>query len=444
MTYTLGFLSRCSGVDFWGPTSQDTKVRLDRMESEALERKSAQPSSVQDLPISEKPTKESNGETKKVPKSTAVKKKVEPKSMGPSRDDDAPPWNGITLNKCLAVAAALALLSVGFQVLQVVLHLQYKILQCISRCCNVTSVRLQSRAPLTLKVPDTERPRECRPIIALMPAETPQTNAVDTDDDLPDLEAGPLTLNDTADQLPEPGFFEGWFGSSKTEKTDLSELHEIPEDVEEAEEEIEEELEEIVEEEVEEEAEEPVEEIEEELEEVEEEAEEPAEVKEESEEILEEEEDEEETEEPEEEVMEETEETDAIKDSQEESQHQQSDKWGLKAKTKYMQTKASKIRRISDEGPQKRGIFPFGKKESTKIPRELKEKPYKEKDHRQKDKERRHEHTRKQEGGKSYKKGREEENKYFKHDKGRHDEKEGKRFHEHKDHKKLHSDRHHG
>ncbi|XP_063311949.1 junctional sarcoplasmic reticulum protein 1 isoform X2 [Pelobates fuscus] len=401
------------------------------MESEALERKSAQPSSVQDLPISEKPTKESNGETKKVPKSTAVKKKVEPKSMGPSRDDDAPPWNGITLNKCLAVAAALALLSVGFQVLQVVLHLQYKILQCISRCCNVTSVRLQSRAPLTLKVPDTERPSECRPIIALMPAETPQTNAVDTDDDLPDFEAGPLTLNDTTDQLPEPWFFEGWFGSTKTEKTDLSELHEIPEDVEEPEEEIEETLEE----EVEEEAEEPVEEIEE-LEEAEEPAEE---VEEEPEEILEE-EDEEETEEPEEEVMEETEEIVAIKDSQEVSQHQQSDKWGLKAKHKYMQTKASKIRRVSDEGPQKRGIFPFGRntKESTKIPREFKEKPYKEKDHRQKDKERRHEHTQKKEGGKSYKKGREEENKYFK---GRHDEKEGKRFHEHK---KLHSDRHHG
>ncbi|XP_063311952.1 junctional sarcoplasmic reticulum protein 1 isoform X4 [Pelobates fuscus] len=344
------------------------------MESEALERKSAQPSSVQDLPISEKPTKESNGETKKVPKSTAVKKKVEPKSMGPSRDDDAPPWNGITLNKCLAVAAALALLSVGFQVLQ---------------------------------------------------------DAVDTDDDLPDFEAGPLTLNDTTDQLPEPWFFEGWFGSTKTEKTDLSELHEIPEDVEEPEEEIEETLEE----EVEEEAEEPVEEIEE-LEEAEEPAEE---VEEEPEEILEE-EDEEETEEPEEEVMEETEEIVAIKDSQEVSQHQQSDKWGLKAKHKYMQTKASKIRRVSDEGPQKRGIFPFGRntKESTKIPREFKEKPYKEKDHRQKDKERRHEHTQKKEGGKSYKKGREEENKYFK---GRHDEKEGKRFHEHK---KLHSDRHHG
>lgn len=47
-----------------------------------------------------------------------MKQKPEPKSVGPLKDEDFVPWNGVTLNRCLAIAAIAALLSVGFQILQ--------------------------------------------------------------------------------------------------------------------------------------------------------------------------------------------------------------------------------------------------------------------------------------------------------------------------------------
>ncbi|XP_044124874.1 junctional sarcoplasmic reticulum protein 1 [Bufo gargarizans] len=87
-----------------------------------------------------------------------MKKKSESKSVGPVREEESSPWNGITLNRCLAVAAIAALLSMGFQVLQ---------------------------------------------------------DAVD--DDPADVEAEAWTPPDQSDELAEPWFFEAWFGSSKAE-----------------------------------------------------------------------------------------------------------------------------------------------------------------------------------------------------------------------------------
>ncbi|XP_053318437.1 junctional sarcoplasmic reticulum protein 1 [Spea bombifrons] len=130
-------------------------------------------------PVS-KPTKRSITESKPVPKTATVKKKLEPKNVGPVRDDDAPPWNGITLNRCLVVAAFLALLSVGFQVVQ---------------------------------------------------------DAVDMDDELAEVEAGLWTPHDTTDQQqPEPWFFEGWFSTSPGEEPDVMEDPEEPGEPEELEE----------------------------------------------------------------------------------------------------------------------------------------------------------------------------------------------------------------
>ncbi|XP_066460672.1 junctional sarcoplasmic reticulum protein 1 isoform X2 [Eleutherodactylus coqui] len=94
-----------------------------------------------------------------------MKKKPEPKSVGPVRDEEFSPWNGITLNRCLAVAAIAALLSMGFQVLQ---------------------------------------------------------DAVE--DDLADVKADTWTPSDTSDELTEPWFFEAWFGSSKAELSTVEQL----------------------------------------------------------------------------------------------------------------------------------------------------------------------------------------------------------------------------
>ncbi|KAM8939287.1 junctional sarcoplasmic reticulum protein 1 [Pelodytes ibericus] len=286
------------------------------------------------------------------PKTTIVKKKLEPKTVGPLRDDDSPPWNGITLNRCLVVAAFLALLSVGFQVLQ---------------------------------------------------------DVVDTDDELSEVDPGILPPDTTVEQMPEPWFFEGWFGTSQPtepEEPDESELEELTEE----EEELTEEEEELPEEE-------------EELPIIEDQPEE-AEV-----------------------ALDLTE----PKSEEVEESHRKpkrAEQWGLKAKNKYMETKAIKIRKTSEPGSKRKDFFPFIKrpKESTKTSKEFKEKPYKEKGHKQTDKEKRFEHPKKQEGGKPYKKGKEEQNKYYKHEKGRKEEKEFKGFkqrHQEKEYRKQHNSRHH-
>ncbi|XP_067413925.1 junctional sarcoplasmic reticulum protein 1 [Emydura macquarii macquarii] len=51
-----------------------------------------------------------------VPKTLPVKRKAEPCTIGPGKGE--PPWDGLTLNKCILVASFVALLSMGFQVFQ--------------------------------------------------------------------------------------------------------------------------------------------------------------------------------------------------------------------------------------------------------------------------------------------------------------------------------------
>ncbi|OCT97623.1 uncharacterized protein jsrp1.S [Xenopus laevis] len=102
---------------------------------------------------------------KQVPKSTPVKKKLEPKSVGPMKEEESASWNGITLNRCLTIAAFAALISVGFQVLQ----------------------------------------------------------EVADEDELTDLENEPWTPSDPNDQLQSDSwFFEGWFGSSEKDVSDVN------------------------------------------------------------------------------------------------------------------------------------------------------------------------------------------------------------------------------
>ncbi|KAM4706772.1 junctional sarcoplasmic reticulum protein 1 [Discoglossus pictus] len=295
-------------------------------------------------------------EAKSAPKAAVAKKKSEPKNLGPVKEEDSAPWNGVTLNRCLVVAAIAALLSMGFQVLQEV---------------------------------------------------------VDTDDGLTEFEAGPWIPSDPNDQLPEPWFFEGWFGSSGTVQPELPEA-ELPEDEEDQ-------LYEAIEEELEEE--EPVEE---ELVE-----DEPTEV--ESASIA-------ETPPESEEMAEKT-----------GDKPKQSDQWGLKSKYKYMEAKAIKIRR-AEEGSERHNIFPFTKKpkDSTKPSPDFKDKPYKEKSHHRKDEERKYEHPKKQKDeGKPHRRGREEPKKHLKHEgkekyKGWGEEKESKGYKQDKGYKKHQDTRHHG
>ncbi|XP_072260981.1 junctional sarcoplasmic reticulum protein 1 isoform X2 [Pyxicephalus adspersus] len=101
-----------------------------------------------------------------------MKQKPEPKSMGPLKDEDFVPWNGVTLNRCLAIAAIAALLSVGFQVLQ---------------------------------------------------------ESVDSDD-LTEPDNDIWTSPESNDQQSETWFFEGWFGSS-TQNVPVIEEPEVPETV---------------------------------------------------------------------------------------------------------------------------------------------------------------------------------------------------------------------
>ncbi|KAG6934811.1 junctional sarcoplasmic reticulum protein 1 [Chelydra serpentina] len=51
-----------------------------------------------------------------VPKTLPVKRKAEPRTIGPMKEEI--PWAGLTLNKCILIASFVALLSMGFQVFQ--------------------------------------------------------------------------------------------------------------------------------------------------------------------------------------------------------------------------------------------------------------------------------------------------------------------------------------
>ncbi|KAM3939973.1 junctional sarcoplasmic reticulum protein 1 isoform 1-T2 [Leptodactylus fuscus] len=281
-----------------------------------------------------------------------MKKKPEPKSIGPVRDEEFSPWNGITLNRCLAVAAIAALLSMGFQVLQ---------------------------------------------------------DAVD--DDLADVEAEAWTTPEESDEPSAAWFFESWFGSSKPELPVVEE----PENPN-----IEESDLQMVEE-----AEPPV---------VEEEEATSVEM--------------DETIDTEEDVV-------AIEPPHYEKEETRKDsqkpveKWGLKAKSKYMEAKVGKIRIASEDGSQKRDVFPFHKKtkEPIKHSAESKEKSHKEKNYQKKYDEKKHDYSKKQDFGKSYRKEKEEQNKFFKQGKERRDDKESKGFkqyHHEKDYKRKHDSHHHG
>ncbi|OCU00557.1 uncharacterized protein jsrp1.L [Xenopus laevis] len=266
------------------------------------EKKNNEPEEIPQPPIP-KEIKRTVVEPKPAPKSAPVKKKLEPKSVGPMKEEEYASWNGITLNKCLVIAAFAALISVGFQVLQ----------------------------------------------------------EVADDDELTDLENEPWTPSDPNDQLSDPWFFEGWFGSSEEEKA-VSEAN-LP-DVE---------LPEV-------ENDEPVEDeitsVEETLVDAEDEKEEALEVDTEVEKSL--------------------------------SKVERNEQWGLKDKSKYMVAKAIKIRRASEEGSHKKGLFPFMKK--TKEPSKYKEKPNKEREYSH---EHKYEHNKKHDEGKQYKKDKEEQKKYF-------------------------------
>ncbi|XP_073402035.1 junctional sarcoplasmic reticulum protein 1 [Dendrobates tinctorius] len=291
-----------------------------------------------------------------------MKKKPEPKSAGAVRDEEFSPWNGITLNRCLVVAAVAALLSMGFQVLQ---------------------------------------------------------DAVD--DDLADVEAEAWTPTDQANELSEPWFFEAWFGSSEPELPEDEQPD--PPDIEEPD----------------------VPKLEE--------SEMPAV---EEQELTSEEEDEkisveekDETISVEEDLVTKDqptyEETALRKDSQ-----KPTGQWGLKPKSKYMESKIGKIRIASEDGSQKRDIFPFHKKpkEPIKSFADAEGKSYKEKSYLKKYDEKKHDYSKKQDFiGKSYRKENEEHHKYLKQDKGRKENKDSKgykQYHQEKDYKRKHDSRHYG
>eukprot|EP00079_Xenopus_tropicalis_P011753 XP_002937975.1 PREDICTED: neurofilament heavy polypeptide-like [Xenopus tropicalis] len=127
------------------------------------QKKNNEPEEIPQPPVP-KVIKRTVTEPKPAPKSTPVKKKLEPKSVGPMKEEESAFWNGITLNRCLVIAAFAALISVGFQVLQ----------------------------------------------------------EVGDDDESTDLENEPWTPSDPNDQLSDPWFFEGWFGSSEEGNKDVS------------------------------------------------------------------------------------------------------------------------------------------------------------------------------------------------------------------------------
>ncbi|XP_075467693.1 junctional sarcoplasmic reticulum protein 1 isoform X2 [Ascaphus truei] len=326
-----------------------------------------------------------------VPTGAAARRRPEPKSLGPVREEDAAPWECITLNKCLVVAAFVALLSVGFQVLQ---------------------------------------------------------DGVDTEDEVSKVDAVSWTQHysslppDINDQLPEPWFFEGWFSSSESKESELAKVKEKQPAKEEQPAKAKEEQPAKEEPPAKAKEEQPAKAKEEQPAKAKEEQ--PAKAKEEQP-----------AEAPAAPV------TQKPPESEREESHakqKQSEQWGLKAKSKYMEAKASKIRRSSGEGSQRREVFPFMKKpkESPKPLGEVQEKAYKERGHQHKSElgGRRSDYPRKQraEGGKQHRKGREEPKKYFKQEekekyKGWREEKQHKGARQHqkeRDYSKHQDSRRHG
>ncbi|XP_078527111.1 junctional sarcoplasmic reticulum protein 1 isoform X2 [Lissotriton helveticus] len=114
--------------------------------------------------MNSKAPKKRTAEPKPSSKQVPIKKKLEPNTLGPMRERE--PWDWISLNKCLVLASFLALLSMGFQILQ---------------------------------------------------------DVVDPDDELPELGNGRLLPPECClpvvppDELPEPWFFESWFEASEPE-----------------------------------------------------------------------------------------------------------------------------------------------------------------------------------------------------------------------------------
>lgn len=113
--------------------------------------------------ISKAPKKRS-AELKTGAKQVPAKKRLEPKTLGPVREPE--PWEWISMNKCLVVASILALLSMGFQILE---------------------------------------------------------DVVDPDNELPEMGNGLFMPPESRppevppDELPEPWFFESWFEASEPE-----------------------------------------------------------------------------------------------------------------------------------------------------------------------------------------------------------------------------------
>ncbi|XP_040179159.1 junctional sarcoplasmic reticulum protein 1 isoform X2 [Rana temporaria] len=283
-----------------------------------------------------------------------MKQKPEPKSVGPLKDEDFVPWNGVTLNRCLAIAAIAALLSVGFQILQ---------------------------------------------------------ESVDSDD-LAEPENDIWTSPESNDEQSEPWFFENWFGSS-TPNLPVIEKQEIPETT----------IPETTEPDISE-----VEELEEPIAEESELTDKEIETK--TEELL---------EEP----------IETEKQEEKKEKPKSSEQWGLKPKGRYMEAKAIKIRR-AENGSQRKEVFPFNlakkPKDSAKPHSEGREKPPKDTKYQKKNDEKKYDSPKKHVEN-SFKKEREEHNKYFKQDKGKKEDKEyktHKQYDYEKDYKKKYDPRHHG
>nr|XP_033809722.1 junctional sarcoplasmic reticulum protein 1 [Geotrypetes seraphini]XP_033809723.1 junctional sarcoplasmic reticulum protein 1 [Geotrypetes seraphini]XP_033809724.1 junctional sarcoplasmic reticulum protein 1 [Geotrypetes seraphini] len=119
--------------------------------------------SVSEMPkATRKKSLESKADSKTKP--VIAMKKIEPSTLGPVKEDE--PWEGVTLNKCLIVASFVALLSMGFQILQDAVESEDEVLEA-----------------------DT--------ILWTQPESSP--------------------VEDMAEKLTEPWFFESWFDSSEEE-----------------------------------------------------------------------------------------------------------------------------------------------------------------------------------------------------------------------------------
>ncbi|XP_069505626.1 junctional sarcoplasmic reticulum protein 1 isoform X2 [Ambystoma mexicanum] len=121
-----------------------------------------------------KATKKRSAESKAGSKHVPSKKRPDPRTLGPVREPV--PWEWITLNKCLMVASFVALLSMGFQVLQDVVE------------------------------PDDELPEVVNHLLVQPESIPPEA--------LPEDE-------------PELWFFERWFEASEPEEEEAEEMDEV-------------------------------------------------------------------------------------------------------------------------------------------------------------------------------------------------------------------------